>query len=36
MPQARVEEFAGLGHLMHEEAAPVIAAAVKAFFATCP
>lgn len=36
MPQARVEEFAGLGHLIHEEAAPVIAAAVTAFFASLP
>ena len=36
MPQARVEEFAGLGHLIHEEAAPLIAAAVAAFFASLP
>jgi pimeloyl-ACP methyl ester carboxylesterase len=36
MPQARVEEFAGLGHLIHEEAAPVIAAAITAFFASLP
>jgi magnesium chelatase accessory protein len=36
MPDARVQDLAGLGHLMHEEAAPVIAAAVTAFFASLP
>lgn len=36
MPQARVEEFAGLGHLIHEEAAPVIAASIRAFFSSLP
>jgi pimeloyl-ACP methyl ester carboxylesterase len=36
MPQARVEEFAGLGHLIHEEAAPVVAASIRAFFSSLP
>ncbi|MCA3507878.1 MAG: alpha/beta fold hydrolase [Rhodobacter sp.] len=33
MPQARVKDFAGLGHLIHEEAAPRVAEAIMAFFA---
>ena len=33
MPRARVEDFAGPGHLIHEEAAPVVAAAITAFLA---
>jgi magnesium chelatase accessory protein len=33
MPQARVKDFAGLGHLIHEEAAPLVAEAIMAFFA---
>ena len=33
MPQAQVKDFAGLGHLIHEEAAPLVAEAIMAFFA---
>ncbi|MCA3510922.1 MAG: alpha/beta fold hydrolase [Rhodobacter sp.] len=33
MHRARVEDFAGTGHLIHEEAAPVVAAAITAFLA---
>jgi len=36
MPQAQVKDFAGLGHLIHEEAAPLVAEAIMAFFASLP
>jgi magnesium chelatase accessory protein len=33
MPQASVREYAGLGHLIHEEAAALVAPAITEFFA---